>query len=180
MRSEMDLMRMDERQRFHWLRANRATLMFVGVVWLLMIAFELSEGRTPAFLLVMVPVIAGIRLGFYYYYAKDPDLRWVDRALFIVLVALAHWLATAVAWVLEYSTSGFLWFVPAEPSHGFWLGGARVLEFPVGTLLGDVSTLPDWLEVVLMLINSLLWAGAVYAIVGAIRRRAGAFRQESA
>ncbi len=60
MKSEMDLMRMDERQRFHWLRANRATLMVVGVVWLLMIAFELSEGRTPGFLLVMVPIFAGI------------------------------------------------------------------------------------------------------------------------
>ena len=48
MKSEMDLMRMDERQRFHWLRANRATLMFVGVVWLLMNAFDALGGDLPA------------------------------------------------------------------------------------------------------------------------------------
>ncbi|MFH1689083.1 MAG: hypothetical protein ABIE42_02460 [Candidatus Eisenbacteria bacterium] len=53
--------------------------MVVGVVWLLMIAFELSEGRTPGFLLVMVAVIAGIQFGFYYYYARDREVRWVGR-----------------------------------------------------------------------------------------------------
>ncbi|MFH1864721.1 MAG: hypothetical protein ABIK85_02435 [Candidatus Eisenbacteria bacterium] len=179
MKSEMDIMRMDERQRTHWLRANRATLMFVGVVWLLMIAFELSEGRTPGFLLVMVPVIAGIRLGFYYYYARDRDLKWIDRVLFVGLVALGHWLATMVAWVREFSTSGFLWFVPAEPSHGFWSGAARVLEFPIGTLVSDGSVLPDWLEVALIVLNSLFWAGAIYALVWAVRRRTRA-REEAA
>jgi hypothetical protein len=75
MKSEMDLMRMDERQQFHWLRANRATLMVVGVVWFLMIAFEISEDRTPGFLLVMVPIFAGIRFGFFYYYARNREVR---------------------------------------------------------------------------------------------------------
>ena len=50
MRTEMDLLNMDERQRLHWLKANRATLMTVGVVWLLAIGWEFLEGRTPRLL----------------------------------------------------------------------------------------------------------------------------------
>lgn len=177
MKSEMTMMRMDERQQLNWLSANRATLMFVGVVWLLMIAFELNEGRTPGFLIVMVPVIAGIRLGCYYYYARDRDLKWVDRVLFIGLVALGHWLATMVAWVREFATSGFLWLVPQDPSHGFWLGAARVLGFPLETLFPDGgANIPDLLGVALMAINSLIWAGAIYALVWAARGRRGEAR----
>jgi hypothetical protein len=175
----MDLLRMDERQRWHWLAANRATLMVVGVVWLLMIAFELSEGRTPIFLIAMVPVFAGLRFGFYWYYARDRDVKWIDIALFLGLFALGHWIATVFAWVQEFATSGFLWFVPAEPSHGFWRVAARVLEFPLGTLLPNGSSLPDWLEIVLVTLNSLLWAGAAYLIVRAARRARG-LRQAAA
>jgi len=104
MRTEMDVLGMDERQRLHWLEANRSTLMLVGVVWLLMIAFELTEGRRPGFLIAMVPIFAGLRFGFYYYYARDRDVRWVQPALFVALFALGHWVATAAAWVGEFST----------------------------------------------------------------------------
>ena len=170
MKTEMDVMGMDERQRLHWLQANRATLLTVGAVWLLMIAFELSEGRRPEFLIVMVPVLAGLRFGFYYYLARDRDVRWVNCALFIVLVALGHWMATVFAWVQEFTTSGFLWFVPGEPSHGFWLASARVLEFPLGTLFGADANLPDWLGVILVSVNSLLWAGGAFLLIRAARR----------
>jgi hypothetical protein len=66
----MDAMRMDERQRWNWLLANRATLFIVGFCWLGLIAWEASHGRTPYFLIVMVPVFALIRLGFYQAYSR--------------------------------------------------------------------------------------------------------------
>jgi len=70
MRSEMDVMRMDERQRLCWLMANRVVLMLVGVVWLGLIGWELVNHRMPYFLIVMVPVLALIRFVVYKYYAR--------------------------------------------------------------------------------------------------------------
>jgi hypothetical protein len=61
MTTEMDVMRMDERQRLSWLRANRLTLMVVGTVWLGMIGWELARGSIPWFLIAMVPVFAATR-----------------------------------------------------------------------------------------------------------------------
>jgi hypothetical protein len=66
----MDVVGMDERQRLHWLQANRATLFAVGATWLAMIVWELLHQRTPVFLIAMVPVFAGLRLGFYFHYAR--------------------------------------------------------------------------------------------------------------
>jgi hypothetical protein len=177
----MDIMRMDERQRLHWLQANRSTLLVVGVVWLLMIAFELTEGRTPGFLIAMVPVFAGIRFGFYYYYARDHDLRWVEPTLFFVLFGFGHWAATALAWVGEFSTSGFLGLFPDEPTHGMWLAAIRVLEFPLLTVARFVDPHGGIVTDVAMLLNSLLWA--VLAFLGlraarSRRRRRGAERFE--
>ena len=68
--TEMDVLHMDERQRNSWLRANRATLMVVGVVWLGMIGWELLQQRTPLFLIAMVPLVALVRVGFYTYYSR--------------------------------------------------------------------------------------------------------------
>lgn len=171
MKSEMDLMRMDERQRLHWLRANRATLMFVGVVWLLMIAFELSEGRTPGFLLVMVPIFASVRFGFYYYHARDRDVRWVERVLFLVLFGFGHWVATYVAWIGKFSTSGLLVFFPDEPAHSAWVTAIHVLEFPLVTFARYNEIDQSGWANVLMVMNSALWAGAAYLAVWAARRR---------
>ena len=70
MKSEMDAMDLDERQRTCWLEANRLTLMLVGLVWLGLIGWELTQGRTPYFLIVMVPVIALVRLAAYKYYLR--------------------------------------------------------------------------------------------------------------
>jgi len=70
MNNEMDVLNLDERQRFCWLLANRATLMAVGLIWLGMIGWELMQHRTPLFLIAMVPVIALVRFGFYMVYSK--------------------------------------------------------------------------------------------------------------
>ncbi|MBN1458627.1 MAG: hypothetical protein JXA57_03765 [Armatimonadetes bacterium] len=171
MTSEMDIMRMDERQRLHWLHANRATLIVVGVVWLLMIAFELSEGRTPGFLIVMVPIFAAIRFGFYYYYARDREARWVEPVLFFILFGFGHWLATVTAWLGEFSTSGFLGLFPEEPAHSIWRGAIRVLEFPLLSIARavDPSEQHDWTWIVIL--NSLLWAGLAFLAFRAARSR---------
>jgi len=70
MTNEMDLLRMDERQRSAWLLANRATVMAVGLTWIGMIVWELAHDRAPVFLIAMVPVFALFRLGLYGYYLR--------------------------------------------------------------------------------------------------------------
>ena len=70
MKNEMDLTRMDERQLNAWLLANRATLMIVGLTWLGMISWELTQQRQPLFLMAMVPVFALLRYGFFRYYTR--------------------------------------------------------------------------------------------------------------
>lgn len=70
MKNEMDVMRMDERQRLCWLLANRATLLIVGLIWIGMIGWELLHERIPYFLIIMVPVFALARLALYQVYAR--------------------------------------------------------------------------------------------------------------
>lgn len=72
MATEMDVMRMDERQRDAWLRANRLTLMAVGLVWLGMIGWELAHQTTPWFLILMVPVFGIFRFASYRIYLRLP------------------------------------------------------------------------------------------------------------
>jgi fatty acid desaturase len=67
-KTEMDVLDMDERQRLSWLQANRVTLMVVGLVWLGLIGWEVSQGRVPWFLVVMVPVFAVVRFAAYRYF----------------------------------------------------------------------------------------------------------------
>ena len=70
MKNEMDALGMDERQRDAWLKANRGTVLAVGAVWIGMIGWELSQGRTPLFLITMVPVFALLRFGLYSFYSR--------------------------------------------------------------------------------------------------------------
>ena len=70
MSSEMDALRMDERQRFAWLMANRGTVFAIGATWIGMIAWEIAQGRAPVFLIAMVPVFALVRFGLYLYYSR--------------------------------------------------------------------------------------------------------------
>ena len=68
MKDEMDAMNMDERQRNSWLTANRVTLLFVGLVWIGMIIWEMVvEKHTPVFLMTMVPIFAAVRFAVYKY-----------------------------------------------------------------------------------------------------------------
>ena len=70
MKSEMDVLRMDERQRLCWLYANRIMIFIIGAIWLGMIGYELLQHRTPLFLIIMVPVLALVRLFVYLYYSR--------------------------------------------------------------------------------------------------------------
>jgi len=70
MNSEMDVMRMDERQRTAWLLANRATLLVVGIVWIGMILWELAHRHVPYFMVVMVPAFALLRFAVYRRYIR--------------------------------------------------------------------------------------------------------------
>jgi len=70
--TEMDITRMDERQRYAWLRANRFTLILVGLVWIGMIAWEITRGRFPVFLILMVPVFALVRFLAFRFYSRTP------------------------------------------------------------------------------------------------------------
>jgi hypothetical protein len=169
----MDLMHMDERQRLHWLAANRATLMTVGVVWLLMIGWELLQQRFPMFLVVMVPVFAAIRLGFYRFYARDRENRLWLRLLFFALVAAGHFVAATVAAVGEFCTSGFLGLFP-EPPHAGWKAMLSVLEFPIVTIAKLSDPFRSYYYGHALVANSLLWAAVIYVLVSLMRRRAAA------
>jgi hypothetical protein len=72
MKNEMDLMNMDERQRLAWFMANRGTVIAIGAVWIGMIAWELTHGRAPVFLMIMIPVFALLRAGLYCFYSSRP------------------------------------------------------------------------------------------------------------
>lgn len=67
MKTEMDILGMDERDRLCWSRANRITLIVVGIAWLSVIALEFRRGNTPWFMMAMVPVFAGVRFMAYAY-----------------------------------------------------------------------------------------------------------------
>ncbi|UCH84775.1 MAG: hypothetical protein JSW50_03525 [Candidatus Latescibacterota bacterium] len=71
MKNEMDLMKMDGPERYAWLRANRLTLITVGLVWIGMIAARINEGVTPWFLIAMVPVFAMIRFAAFLYIKRS-------------------------------------------------------------------------------------------------------------
>jgi hypothetical protein len=96
----MDIMKMDERQRLAWFMANRGTLLTVGAVWIGMIGWELTHGRMPSFLLIMVPVFALLRAGLYRWYCDRPFVedalaaeplivRWGKRIAAALLLAAA-------------------------------------------------------------------------------------------
>jgi len=70
MKTEMDLLRFDERQRFAWLLANRGTVIAVGVTWIGLIVWELTQSRVPLFMIAMVPVFALFRVGLFFYYCS--------------------------------------------------------------------------------------------------------------
>jgi len=70
MKSEMDYLRMDERQRLCWLMANRAIIFVIFIAWAGAIVDELLHGRIPYFMIIAIPVLALIRFLFYLYYSR--------------------------------------------------------------------------------------------------------------
>jgi len=169
-KTEMDIMRMDERQRLHWLKANRATLMVVGAVWLAMIAWELVQDRTPWYLISMVPIFGAVRLSFYWFYARDREVRWKERLVFFVLIGVGHWVATMAAELGEFSTSGIFGLFP-EPGHAAWSAAARILGSPLVTITRGSPALEVHAYGCFMILNSVLWAGVISLVVWAIRWR---------
>jgi hypothetical protein len=82
MKDEMDLLKMSAPDRICWLRANRITLMIVGLIWIGMILHQLFSGTVPWFLIAMVPVFALTRLGMYAYYKRGnaaPELNYPGK-----------------------------------------------------------------------------------------------------
>lgn len=71
MKNEMDLLRMTEPEKLCWLRANRLTLIIVGMIWVSMILQQLVTGNQPWFLIAMIPVFALIRFAVYRFYKKE-------------------------------------------------------------------------------------------------------------
>lgn len=70
MKNEMDLLKLDERQRLSWLLANRATLIIVGLVWIALTFYEAAQGRVHWFLIFCVPIFGLIRFGFYRFHLR--------------------------------------------------------------------------------------------------------------
>lgn len=126
MRNEMDLMNMDERQRLAWFMANRGTVIAVGAVWIGMIGWELTHGRVPVFLMVMVPVFALFRAALYHLYssksfveadaARDPRLVRLGKgaAALLLLVAALLPIYHIAGLPGEESRSRFVWHLIAD------------------------------------------------------------------
>ena len=111
MKNEMNLMRMDERQRLAWFMANRGTLIAVGAAWIGMIGWELTHGRVPTFLVIMVPVFAILRAGLYLLYESKPFVETNSSGVtsFVQYGKVASAVLLVVAAVLPiYSIQGLL------------------------------------------------------------------------
>jgi hypothetical protein len=68
MKNEMEILGMTGVERLCWLRANRITLMIVGVVWIGMIVERLTAGVLPLFLIAGLFGFAAIRFGLYRFF----------------------------------------------------------------------------------------------------------------
>jgi hypothetical protein len=96
MKTEMDLLRFDERQRLAWLMANRGTVFAVGITWIGWIVYELTRGRVPLFMIGMVPVFALLRVALYFYYCSSAgESQERSRG-----ARLGDWLKTVASWLL--------------------------------------------------------------------------------
>jgi len=122
MKNEMELMNMDERQRLAWFMANRGTLIAVGAVWIGMIAWDLTHGHAPAFLMIMVPVFALLRAALYSFYSSRPFVgsssAHVNGVVRFGKIAAALLLVVS-AFLPIYSIAGG----PGEPGQNRYIWG---------------------------------------------------------
>jgi hypothetical protein len=70
MKTEMDVLKMDERQKLCWLMANRAIIFVIFIAWAGIIIRDFLQGRNPIVMIILIPVLALIRFLFYLYYSK--------------------------------------------------------------------------------------------------------------
>jgi hypothetical protein len=165
MTTEMDLLRMDERQRLAWLLANRGTVLAVGATWTGMIVWELARGRVPLFLIVMVPVFALLRVGLYFYYSRSPGALEGGRAA--GRVGRAVKIGAAVLLILAFLMP--LYSLPASENRRVVLDGGRDYGYGWQLLVDEPAmALPlvlAFLWPVLILLLLRLLSGRTSAIV---------------
>lgn len=110
---EMDLLRMDERQRLAWLMANRGTLITVGAAWIGLIVWELAHQRSPLLLVLVVPLVAMVRAGLFAYYCSiSVDLESPARPR-----RATRLVKMAAAVLLLGSLLAPLYSLPGDPPH---------------------------------------------------------------
>jgi len=154
MTTEMDLLRMDERQRLAWLMANRGTLIAVGLTWIGLIVRELAAGRMPLFLIVMVPVFAALRAGLFFYYCATP----VDLSGHAGALRRGRWFKIGAAVLL--ASALFL------PLYGYPASHERAARFGFSwDLVRDDWASAPWLAL------AFLWPVVTLALSGAAGRR---------
>jgi len=171
MKSEMDLLRMDERQRLAWLMANRGTVVAVGAIWTTMIVWELAHGRAPLFLIVMVPVFALLRVGLYFFYSRTPQGLGGEgtpgRFGLIVKITAAVLLALAIflpLYSVDDSESGHAWQLAIDdPVAAIPLGFAFL--WPLAVLLLSRTLSGRTAGVVLHVLEPLIAAASSIVIL---------------
>ena len=141
MTNEMNLMKMDERQRLIWFMANRGTLITVGAVWIGMIGWELTHGRVPTFLAIMMPVFAIIRAGLYFLYKSQPHAE-SDSAGKMSLIrygkAGATGLLLVAAMLPIYSVAGLV----GEPTRSTYVWEIVSADIAAGVPLAIIFLWP--------------------------------------
>ena len=83
--------------------------------------------------------------------------------LIVILVAVAHSLASVLCGIGEMITSGFFDNVPT-PAHPAFDSMRKVLEFPLLTIADMRDVTADMFILPLMIANSFLWGVVVYLI----------------
>lgn len=174
MTTEMDLLRMDERQRLAWLMANRGTLIVVGLAWIGLIVRELAQGRMPLLLIVLVPVFAAIRgVLFFYYCSTDISgragmpgrARWFKTGAAVLLgLALVLPLYEMEGKIVAEPRLGFSWDLLRE--DGFYaVLLAPALLWPIATLTLSRNPRRRRLVVLTQLVEPLLAALSVLILL---------------
>jgi hypothetical protein len=172
MKSEMDLLHMDERQRLAWLMANRGTVMAVGATWIGMIVWELVQGRAPVFLIAMVPVFALVRVGLFFHYCSRPfveesprrDFTRVAKIGAAVLLGLSVFLPLyrMERWAGDDTVYGYAWRMALDdpatilPLAFAYFWPILTLMLGRGTTRGSISMLNQVAEPLLAAASTVL------------------------
>ena len=94
------------------------------------------------------------------------------KILTIATLALIHFIAYLFCFSREFDTAPlfpFKWH--ADAGYATWSFLRQALEFPIGTLADSIGSLPEFLGVPILAINSLLWGTVAYYIFSKLLRR---------